>query len=291
MEVTDNFGCKGKDDVSYTVTGGKLSVTANDVYICAGSTTATLSCTPGGGSGGTIEYTWASRDGLTFDNNKSATPKVTMTNPGTYHATVEIKQGAQTVTSNEIEVVIAPQPTLTGIGIYLNGNLVPDDGTSVLPASQVDIVVTGGNLPTGTKYAWTPMDKIDGISADQLTVTSKPLTLGNPCFKLTVTNAQGKCPAEKEACVPVSGTEFKVNLDDKTICAGTSTTISTAGKISGGSQPYKNYSWSCDDPAFRFTENAGGTSISVDPATVPGTYTVKFNVKITRTIRHRTNLR
>lgn len=279
VEVTDNFGCKGKDDVSYTVTGGKLSVTANDAYICAGSTTATLSCSPGGGSGGTIEYTWTSRDGLTFDNNKSATPKVTMTTPGTYHATVEIKQGAQTVTSNEIEVVIAPQPTLTGVGIYLNGSLVPDDGTSVLPGSQVDIVVTGGNLPAGTKYTWTPMDKIDGISVDQLTATSKPLTLGNPCFKLTVTNAEGKCPAEKEACVPVSGTEFKVNLDDKMICAGTSTTISTAGKISGGSQPYKDYAWSCDDPAFRFTENTGGTSITVDPATVPGTYTVKFNVK------------
>lgn len=279
VEITDNFGCKGKGDVSYTVTGGELSVTANDAYVCAGSTTTTLSCNPGGGSGGNIEYTWSSRDGLTFDNNKSAAPKVTTTTPGTYHATVEITQGAQTKNSNEIEVIIAPQPTLTGIGIYLNGNLVPDDGTSVLPGSQVDIVVTAGNLPTGTKYAWTPMDKIDGISVDQLTATSVPLTLGNPCFKLTVTNAEGKCPAEKEACVPVSGTEFKINMDDKTLCAGTPTTISSSGKISGGSQPYKDYVWSCDDPAFLFTENTGGTSISVNTTTAPGTYTVKLDVK------------
>lgn len=279
VEVTDNFGCKGKGDVSYTVTGGELSVTANDAYICAGSTTTTLSCTTGGGSGGAIEYTWTSRDGLTFNNNKSATPGVTTTTPGTYHATVEVKQGAQTKTSNEIEIVIAPQPTLTGIGTYLNGNLVPDDGTTVLPGSQVDIIVTAGNLPAGTKYVWTPNDKIDVISVDHLTATSKPLTLGSTCFKLTVTNAEGKCPSEKEACVPVSGTELKVNLEDKALCAGTPTTISTSGKISGGSQPYKDYTWSCDDPAFLFTANGGGISITVDPATVPGTYTVKLSVK------------
>lgn len=279
IEVTDNFNCKGKGEVSYTVTGGELSVTASDAYVCAGSTTTTLSCTLGGGSGGTVEYTWTSRDGLTFDNNKSATPKITTTTPGTYHATVEVKQGAQTKVSNEIEVIVAPQPTLTGIGIYLNGNLVPDDGTSVLPGSVVQIVVTGGNLPAGTKYTWTPMNNIDDISVDHLTATSKSLTLGNPCFKLAVTNAEGKCPAEKEACVPVNGTEFKVSLDDKTMCAGTSTTISAAGKITGGSQPYKDYQWSCDDPAFDFTENSGGTSITVNPATVPGTYTVKFDVK------------
>lgn len=280
IEVTDNFGCKGKDDVSYTITGEALSVTASDAYVCAGSTTTTLSCQVNGGSlGVTTEYTWKSNDGLTFVDNKQANPVIATTTPGVYHATVEVRQGAQTVPSNEIEITIAPQPTLAGIGIYLNDNLVPDDGTSVLPGSVVKIVVTGGNLPTGTKYVWSPMDKIQDVETGNLTAISKPLTLGNPCFKLQVTNADGKCPSDKEACVPVNGTEFKVNLEDKALCAGTPTTLSASGKVSGGSQPYKDYAWSCDDPAFHFTENTGGTSITVDPATVPGTYTVKLSVK------------
>lgn len=280
VKVTDNFGCTGTGTVNYTKTGGPLSVTINDAYVCAGSDTR-LSCSPGGGSGGTNEYTWIAVNGdVTFDDPKLATPKVTTTTPGVYKVKVQVKQGAQTTTSNEVNVTVGAQPKLNSIGIYQGGNLIPDGSGSVLPGSKVDVVVTGTNLPAGTVYKWTPESMIESVSSDHLTAKSKTLTR-NPstCFALEVTNADGKCPNKKEACVPVSGTEFVVAMQDMAVCAGTPLSVNSAGKVDGGVKNYARYTWTCTDANFRFTESADHASITVNPTTPVGSYTVKLEVE------------
>lgn len=206
MTVTDQFGCPGTGTINYTTTGGALTVLLNPAYICAGSDTP-LSCTPGGGTGGAITYEWIAVNGdVTFDDPSAVQPKLAAaTPPGVYKVKVKIKQGAQTVESAVVDITVGAQPKLATIGIFQNGNLIPDDGTSVLPGSKVSVVATGTNLPAGTVYDWTPTTLVESVSADQLTAESVALSRSaSTCFKLTVTNADGKCPDYKEACVPVA---------------------------------------------------------------------------------------
>lgn len=278
VEVIDNNGCRASDDVPYTVSGSALSVTAQPAYICAGDITTKLSCAVSGGvTGVTPTYLWTSLvPGLSFVDATAKEPQVAATTPaGKYRVKVQVTQGAQTAESLEVEITIGAQPKITSIGIYQGGNLIPNDGTSVFPNSVVDVIVVA-NAAAGTVYTWSPMSQIANISGDKLTATSIPLALGDPCFKLELKNVDGKCPVSNEACVPVRGTEFLVDMKDQTICAGTASNITSVGAISGGSKPYKNHTWTCTDPAFLFTSN--GESITVSAATAPGTYTVRLEV-------------
>lgn len=281
VKVTDNFGCSGQGTVNYTVTGGALSVTTSPAYVCAGSDTK-LGCTPSGGSGGKITYEWIAVNGdVTFDDPTSATPKVTTTTPGVYRVKVKIKQGAQDAVSAEVDITVGAQPKLNTIGIYQGGNLIPDGaGASVLPGSKVDVVATGTNLPAGTVYDWQPTALIETVSADQLTATSKALTRSpSTCFTLKVTNADGKCPDQKQACVPVSGTEFVVDMPDVSVCAGTPLVVNSTGKVDGGVKNYARYTWTCADANFHFTVSADQTYITVAGNTPVGSYTVKLEVE------------
>ena len=141
VTVTDQFGCPGTGTINYTTTGGALTVLLNPAYICAGSDTP-LSCTPGGGTGGAITYEWIAVNGdVTFDDLSAVQPKLAAaTPPGVYKVKVKIKQGAQTVESAVVDITVGAQPKLATIGIFQNGNLIPDDGTSVLPGSKVSVV-------------------------------------------------------------------------------------------------------------------------------------------------------
>lgn len=282
LTVVDNFGCTGKDDIDYTVTGGRMSVTTNPVYLCAASET-TLSCTVTNGTGGTPDYTWISVDGnLTFDNPKAEHPKVTTTVPGKYKIKVEVKQGVQTATSAEVEITIGAQPTLKNIAIFCNGNLVPDPSGTVLPGSKVDVKVTPDNIPPTAHYYWTstPAGIIESISADSLTASSKALTAGvSRCFKLEVVNEDGKCPASQEACVPVTGTEFKVEMPDATLCEGSELLVTSVNHVSGGVKNYARYTWTCADPDFQYTESGDHTYITVNSTTPVKVYTVNLEVE------------
>lgn len=287
VEIEDNYHCKATDDIDYTISGGKLTVTASDAYVCVGSTTTPLSCTPSGGAGNEngMTFLWTSSDGLAFDDPTLKKPNVTTTRPGVYHASVEIRQAGQSAQSAEIVVTVGEQPKLAGIVIRQNGVNIAT-GANVLPNSIVEAVVTPTYLPAGTVYTWssTPADKIAGVSADHMIATSKQLATGSTCFELVVTNADNKCPDRQQACVLATGTEFVVSMPDKTICAGMSTAIvaSEATNVTGGVKPYVDYTWSCTDPNFHFTVAADKKGITVDNNTAPGIYTVKLEVKDTK---------
>lgn len=284
VTVTDQFGCQGTGTINYTTTGGALTVLLNPAYICAGSDTP-LSCTPGGGTGGAITYEWIAVNGdVTFDDRNAAQPKLAAaTLPGVYQVKVKITQGAQTVESAVVDITVGAQPKLATIGIFQNGNLIPDDGTSVLPGSKVSVVATGTNLPAGTVYKWTPTALVESVSADQLTAESVALSRSaSTCFTLTVTNAAGKCPDHKEACVPVAGTEFVLDIPDASVCFGTPLNVTSVGNITGGVKPYVRYTWTCADPNFSFTESADHQYITVAATTPVGTYTVHLEVEDTK---------
>lgn len=280
IAVVDNNNCKAQNTISYGVTGTELKVTLTNVYLCAGAETPLRAQTTGG-TGTAMDYTWISVDGrLAFDDVKAANPKVTTQTPGNYPVKVEITQGAQTVTSNEMTLTIGAQPSLQSMAFYKDNILIPNDGTTVLPGSVVQALVTPKNLPAGTKYSWTSTpDIIAEVSADHLTATSKALALGNNCMKLTVTNAEDKCPDEQEVCVMVAGTALTINMTDKTLCAGTATDIVTSGAvITGGTKPY-TCAWSCDNAAFKYTPSDDNSTITVLATTPAGVYQVTLEVE------------
>lgn len=221
---------------------------------------------------------------VTFDDPSAVQPKLAAaTPPGVYKVKVKIKQGAQTVESAVVDITVGAQPKLATIGIFQNGNLIPDDGTSVLPGSKVSVVATGTNLPAGTVYDWTPTALVESVSADQLTAESVALSRSaSTCFKLTVTNADGKCPDYKEACVPVAGTEFVLDIPDASVCFGMPLNVTSVGNITGGVKPYVRYTWTCADPNFSFTESADHQYITVAATTPVGTYTVHLEVEDTK---------
>lgn len=277
LKVTDDNGCEGTKSINFTINGQQLTVSTQPAYICAGATT-TLSAVESGGTG-TATYEWISVDGrLTFDNAFSANPKVTTTTPGDYPVKVKVTKGVQTAESAEVTITIGAQPVLTGIAIHMAGDPAVISG-SVLPGTVVEAIVAATNLPAGTIYNWTstPPDLIADISGDQLTATSVKLEKGAPCFKLQVTNAQGKCLDEEEACMTVAGTALDVTMTDVTVCAGASPVISSVGKVTGGVPSYQ-YTWSCTNPAFHYTVSADGVSITVTPNTAVGTYPVSLKV-------------
>lgn len=271
VTVTDQY-CKVSATTMVDYAGGPIEVQRDgdeNVEICQGIATPLKVKITNGSGNHTI--TWSSSPALTLTPTNQATTSVAAGNPvGTYTVTCKVEDGGKTETVN-FNVTIMEHPTLTGIGVTdINGNAL--GGYTVLTGTEL---ILTGQVTNATNYAWTPTDMIaDGQGTYEATTKPLPKT-SNIDLTLTVTNAQGKCPASTKISVNVQGDELAISQSDVEDCSGK--TIALDADPKGGSGTYSKIEWSCTDPKLQLSAWTG-RKVSVSSATPAGSYDVKIKV-------------
>lgn len=267
VKVKDNDGCEATDDIAYTLSGGALDVTAQDVTFCEG-TTKRLACTPSGGTGGQIDYEWIMLDGLTVDNPNSASPTITTTTPGTYHAKVKIKQGGQTAESLEITVTINPLPKLIAF---------PATPQSVRAGNTVTL--TGSATPGTATMTWSgsPVTGAQTGTQGSASIVAGTFTTSGAAHSYTLTAAIGECSVDSTVIINVIDRVQDIVIvgNDITACEGDNATISVdaTGGSGGGSLTYH---WEVMHGNITLSSYSGRTTTVASAA--PGSYTVRVTV-------------
>lgn len=271
VTVTDQY-CKVSATTMVDYAGGPIEVQRDgdeNVEICQGIATPLKVKITNGSGNPTI--TWTSSPALTLTSTNQKTTSVAAGNPvGTYTVTCKVEDGGKTETVN-FNVTIMEHPTLTGIGVTdINGNAL--GGYTVLTGTEL---ILTGQVTNATNYAWTPTDMIaDGQGTYEATTKPLPKT-SNIDLTLTVTNAQGKCPASTKISVNVQGDELAISQSDVEDCSGK--TIALDADPKGGSGTYSKIEWSCTDPKLQLSAWTG-RKVSVSSATPAGSYDVKIKV-------------
>ena len=273
VTVTDSYGCSATQSKQMTVYPAVVASITGSTIICNnGSTTLTA-------NGGQY-YSW---------NTGSAQRIITVSQPGTYIATVQTVYGC--TASDTVEVTAFANPTINGNLTFCSGDfttLTASGGDTYLwsngsttPSINVNTAGTysvtastsngcSGNAAVSVMQNPTPDVQITGNTVicsgvgTTLTATSnasyawsngesgQSISVYNPgSYSVTVTNANG---CSNYATVNVTTME-PVSISGNThICSGQSTTLSVSGTGS--------YAWS------------NGASTSFVTVTNPGTYTV-----------------
>jgi len=239
--TTSNGSCSTIDSVKVTVNPAPTANAGLDKTICngVGVTIGTAAVT-----GNT--YSWSPATGL--NSATAATPTATPTATTTYTLTVTNTATGCTKTDAVI-VTIGTAPTA-------NAGL----DKAICVGSSTTI---GTTAVTGNTYSWSPATGLSSATVAVPTATPTATTT----YTLTVTNASG-CTATDAVVVTVNPLPTANAGLDKTICAGTSTTIGTAA-ITGNT-----YSWS---------PTTGLSSATVAVPTATPTATTTYTLTVTNT--------
>jgi gliding motility-associated-like protein len=202
-------------------------VTVNNATICTG-TSATLT------AAGATTYNWSPSTNLAPTTGASVTASPTATI--TYTVTGTDGNGCKN-TATSI-VTVNPLPNIT-----VNSPTICTGATATLTAAG------------GTTYNWTPSGTLSGTSGP--TLTANPTSTST--YTVTGTDANG-CKKSATSIVTVNPLPT-ITVNNATICAGTSATLTAAGGTS--------YSWS---PATNLSGTTGNP-ITANPTTTI-TYTV-----------------
>lgn len=229
LQVTDQKGCKGSDEVKVTVIGQplKVSIIQRD-SLCEGST-VTLEALPSGGTGD-YRYKWYNMKDPSTVIGTDQTIDVSSDNAGTYKvelSCVGAKAFDPTETARVITVFSNPVIALVG-----------GDEPRVCQNSVKTIVpqVSGGFAPYS--YEWTEPESPITVTKDSYSFSNSQVT-GPQSVTLTVTDSVG-CTTVLPITVYVDELP-KVTIEDIAVCSRTEGVL-TAEPGNSGLAPF-TYSW------------------------------------------------
>jgi len=194
-------GCSGSNTVTVNITSAPTVVVTGAGSICAGSSTNLA-------ASGANTYTWLPTTGLS--NPNIANPIASPTTTTTY--TVTGNNGCTATANALVTVIPIPSVSVSGTNTICNG------GATVLTASGA------------TNYAWLPAGDLSNPSVSNPTATPTTTTT------FTVTGSTGSCSSSATYMVTVNPIPTVVSSTDVTICAGSSTNLTSSGATT--------YSWS-----------------------------------------------
>ena len=222
-EVTDAFGCFGRDSANIVIRDIPTANAGADLTICSGSSViigGSPTGTPGTSSNFIVQYDWQPTTGLNSntDPNPTASPLVTTT------YTVTVTDGNGCTDTDEITVTVNDGPVIdAGANTTLcSGNTITLGG---FPTAQ-------GGMPPYT-YQWTPatgLTTATGPNPDAMPNTTTTYTL-------VVTDANG-CSSSDMVTVTVTPSPIADAGADKTVCSGTPVMIGGMPAATGGAGGY-----------------------------------------------------
>lgn len=228
---TDAIGCTGMTELPVTVYPAPvISATPDSALTCAGSAVV-LQATGG------IDYSWS--PAIYLSNTTGST--VTVTPMGNITYTVTGIDGNGCMNNDSVSVKVT-------------------QGTPVVVSPIADTVCRGQSTvltASGSiSYEWFPSAGLNVTSGDMVIATPDSTTT----YTVTGTDSNG-CKSSAETIIIVNPQPVISALDNPTICAGSSTTLTVSGGV--------NYSWSPSTGLNTTTES----SVVASP-TVSTTYIV-----------------
>lgn len=293
LQVTDDKGATGTDDVTVTVKAANLSPVANagsDINITLPTNSTTLN---GGAStdpdGTIVKYSWIKTSGpasYTIADDSAASTALTGLVAGTYVFRLTVTDDKGATATDDVNVIVSNSGTTPNKPPVANAG---SDVSITLPTSSVTLNGSASSDPDGTiaKYAWSkvsgPNQFLIGSTGSALTVISN-LTTGTYVFRLTVTDDKG-ATASDEVTVLVLDSSSPGNQapmadagDDITVqlpAAGI-TLDGSASKDSDGT--IVSYKWVKISGPTQFTLSTPTSATTVLSNMVTGTYVFRLTV-------------
>ena len=236
--------CPTSNEITITVIPEATITTAGATTICSGGD-ATLTATPGGGTG-TCTIQWqSSPDGTTWTDVSGATSATLsltgLTATTSYHAVYTCSgSGCDPITSNSQTVTVNPDLSITAnlanITQCVGGN------------DQLSITTTGGSGSALT-YTWEQSTDNSTWGAatgatNVATYTPSSAAAGTMYYRVTVSDAVSGCQSILSATSTVTTTpdlSITANLSNITECIGGNATLTIA--TTGGSGGALTYTW------------------------------------------------
>jgi hypothetical protein len=293
LQVTDDKGATGTDDVNVTVLAANLGPVANagaDISITLPTNSTTLN---GGASsdpdGSIVTYAWAKISGpatFTIGNPGSASTPLTNLVAGTYVFRLTVTDNKGATATDDVNVIVnnantpANQPPAARAGA---------DMTITLPTSSVTLNGSASSDPDGTitRYAWS---KVSGPAASLIVSSSSAVTIisnlvvGTYVFRLTVTDNNGATANDdvtvvvldaaspgNQSPVAIPGNDITVQLPIASITLDGSASYDPDGKII-------SYKWTKVSGPTTFTLLTPSAATTVLSNMVPGTYVFRLSV-------------
>jgi PKD repeat protein len=269
--VTDSKGCTASDNVIVSSGGNPLSVTCNATpgTICNNGASVQLYAVAAGGSG-TYAYSWVSNPvGSPVWTSTLPNPVVNPTVTTTY--TVTVNDGYNTA-STQVIVTVNPSPlvyVVTGGGEFCSGGSgIPIGLSGAQMGVSYQLLMNG--MPVGPSLVGTGGPIIFGIFTTGGTYTAVATNIATSCSSMMAGNAIIVVnPLPQVTNSPLS----------KTICSGTSTSISLFSTVPG-----TTYQWTSSVISGSVTGNSAsgiGTGFIGDILVNTGMVTASVNYLIT----------
>lgn len=199
--LTDSVGCVAMDSITVTVNPLPTVDAGADQTPCENTTTV-LGGAPTGPAGSTFSWTPA----IGLDNTAIANPTLSVTSSNTY--TVTVTSSAQCTATDAVTITVLPQPTV-------------DAGPDFTVCSGDSVQLQGSGSGT---LLWTPAFGLSDPSVpDPVCLPEATIT-----YTLTATGVN-TCTNSDQTTVTVSVLPNADAGADRTICAGDSVSIGTAG--------------------------------------------------------------
>lgn len=269
VEVEDNMGCKGKDNVTVTVNGTALEVNpTGDGTYCTADLPKKLNAGATGGTGA-VTYTWSSVPaGLDLSSTSVEQPDIKASSAeGTYTVSVKVEKGIESITKS-LTVTINKTPDM-GLASAIPSSIT-EGSASQLTLATVD--------PTTASLKWSssnggPLAGTSGLSVS----TGAIATAGTYNYTVTADNNGCKNTATTSVTVTAAGAQLAVNpTGGGSVCTASLPKTLNAGISGGTGEP--NIEWTV--PAgLNLSDNTIENPQVLNTST-PGTYNV--SVKVTK---------
>ncbi len=232
---TSGIGCTATTTVTITVNPIPAVSAGSPQTICVGST-ANLNAT------GAATYVWSPATGLSCTScaNPVASPAATTT------YTVVGTSAAGCSNKDSVKITVAPKPTVATAGI------------SICPGSTGNLLATGA-----VSYLWSPATGLSCTNCANPVASPAATTV----YTVIGTNADG-CTNSATATVTVNPTPVINVAGTRSICAGTSTTLTASGAATYVWSPATNLS--CTNCASPVANPAATTTYTVTGTSGPG---------------------
>ncbi|GAA3988888.1 beta strand repeat-containing protein [Hymenobacter antarcticus] len=211
---------------------GTVTAGSNSPLCASGNLLLTASTVPG------ASYSWTGPNGFTSLLQNPTIANVGVNRSGTYTVTANVNGCTATST---VAVTVNALP---------NASVNPGFG-NICAGQSITLNASGG-----TSYSWSPATGLSSATVASPVASPTASTI----YTVTVTNAAG-CQSTAQVTVTVRATPVLTVSADRTICAGTSTTLSASGA--------QNYTWS---PSTGLNNPRSATPIASPTTTT--TYTV-----------------
>lgn len=223
-------GCKANiGPVDVTISGGALATDPKGGDWCQGVTMQLRANATGGGAD--KEYTWVPQGALTLSATDIADPLVTTTTPGSYTATLTVKDKITntTVGPKTVNIKVKQQPRFTNI------TATPPSGTPGIEVTLSATVENPTSASSSINWSGGPLQANVGSSV-------KTGKLSATAVYTAAVDLNG-CTADTTVTVKIDGAELKVTPQGGSWCEGEEM-ILAAGQT-GGSGTY-TWNWEVD---------------------------------------------